>query len=199
MTAAEINALDTPALLALYNRLTGKAVKRFASRAAGLKQTLRAQATQNAKGSVGSVPGAAQLATEAKAPAAQKVKPAKTPKPPKPPKPPKVKPAKAPKPPKELKVRTVRGSASGADGRPKSNYIVQLTESKAKSKPQAESDRMKLVVYLRTASMQHKGVELKQAAKFSTIEANDDFKGINLKGVIQKLADKSWLVKLPLE
>ena len=182
MTAAEINALDTPALLALYNRLTGKAVKRFASRAAGLKQTLRAQATQNAKGSVGSVPGAAQLATEAKAPAAQKVKP-----------------AKAPKPPKELKVRTVRGSASGADGRPKSNYIVQLTESKAKSKPQAESDRMKLVVYLRTASMQHKGVELKQAAKFSTIEANDDFKGINLKGVIQKLADKSWLVKLPLE
>lgn len=184
MTAAEIQALNTKALLAYFNKLTGKNVKRFASHADGLRRTLAAQTKQNAGGTVGSTPGAAQKAAEVltKSGAVRK---------------PRVVKAKAPKP-KLAKARTVRGSASDTIGRPKLDFIVQLTEANASSKPQELSDRMKLIVYLRKTTMQHKGKELAQAARFSVIEAQDDFKGINMKGVVQKLADKGWVEKVSL-
>lgn len=180
MTAAEIQALNPKALLAYFNKLTGKSVKRFASQKDGLKRTLAAQVKQNASGgAVASTPGAAQAASDTltKKGATRKPRVAKV---------------------KLAKARTVRGSASDTIGRPKIDYIVQLTEANAKSKPQELSDRMKLIVYLRKTTMQHEGKERKQAARFSVIEAQDDFKGINMKGVVQKLADKGWVEKLDL-
>ena len=41
MTKADLKALDSKALVALYNRLTKKHIKKFSSRAAGEKQVLK--------------------------------------------------------------------------------------------------------------------------------------------------------------
>lgn len=40
-TAADVAAMPTPALLALYNQVTGKQTKKFASRADAERQTIR--------------------------------------------------------------------------------------------------------------------------------------------------------------
>lgn len=130
MTPEQVNALSTPELIALYNRLTGKSITRFASRAKGASQVLKALAAQP-------------------------------------------------------KARTVNGSASGRTGRPKAQYSVQLTEERAKSKPNPKSDRWALIEWLRA--------QPNATASIDAIEAH--FKK-RMRGVAQKLIAKLWLKRL---
>lgn len=150
MTPEQIRALKTPELVALYNRLTGKSIKKFASRAAGEKQTIKAQASSS--------------------PPAVPALPQGT-------------------------VRTVRGSSTGGkNGRPKSKYIVQLTEDKAKSKPQKASDRHALIEWLKSkGAIHHGGEELSHAASIDSIEAHFNKR---MRGVVQKLLEKHWLRRI---
>lgn len=131
MTKAELEKLSTKDLVALYNKLTNKSIKKFSSRAAGERQTLAA---------------------------AKKSKP---------------------------RVRTVRGAASGKNGRPKLSFTVQLTEDQADSNPHAKSARMALVEWLRA---QPDG-----KASIDAIEAQ--FKRA-MRGIVQKLAEKKWVKRL---
>lgn len=150
MSPDEVRALKTPALVALYNKLTGKSVKKFSSRATGEKQVLKALAAQ---------PATPQLP--------------------------------------QGTVRTVRGASSGGkNGRPKAKYIVQLTEDKAKSKPQKGSDRQALIDWLKSkGTIQHNGTELPHAASIESIETHFNKR---MRGVVQKLLEKFWLRRIEL-
>lgn len=131
MTKTEISALASKDLVALYNRLAGKSIKKFSSRAAGERQV------------------ASLLASAPKA-------------------------------------RIVRGAAtSGKNGRPKITFTVRLTEAKAQSKPHPASDRMQLIEWLR-----------KRPEGQASIDTIDSHFGKSMRGVVQKLFEKSWLVRV---
>lgn len=109
--------------------------------------------------------------------------------------------AKQPKaaPPSEAKpkasVRTVNGSASaGKTGRPRASFIVVLTEEKGTSKPQKNSVRSQLMEWLRGREpFQFKGERLIRAARIEDAEAH--FRR-PLRGVVQKLIEKSWVKRI---
>lgn len=155
MTPEQVRALSTVELVAIYNRLTGKSITRFASRAKGEAQVLKVLQAANVEA--------------ARARVARSVAPI---------------------------ARTVNGSASEKRGRPKSRFIVQLTEANGKSKPQKESDRMKLIEWLRAKGpITHEGAELPNAASIDSIETHF---AKRMRGVVQKLLDKGWLKRIAL-
>lgn len=155
MSPEQVRALKTPELVTLYNRLTGKSIKKFSSRATGEKQVIKALAAS----------------------------PAATP--------------PTPHPLPQGTVRNVRGASSGGkNGRPKSKFIVQLTEDKAKSKPQKSSDRQALIDWLKSkGTIQHGGEDLAHAASIDSIETHF---AKRMRGVVQKLLEKNWLRRIEL-
>jgi hypothetical protein len=93
----------------------------------------------------------------------------------------------------------VRGSASaGRTGRPKVNYIISLNTDAGKSKPQADSDRMKLINWLKEhgATMQVDNVRYTHAAKIEDVERHFQKR---MRGVVQKLMEKNWLKRIEVE
>jgi hypothetical protein len=155
MTPDQVKALSTAELVAKYNALTNKNVKRFATRADGERRVLAAIAQAAA--------------------------------------------AIAPPAPSVVTARAVRGSASaGRTGRPKVNYIISLNTDAGKSKPQADSDRMKLINWLKEhgATMQVDNVRYTHAAKIEDVERHFQKR---MRGVVQKLMEKNWLKRIEVE
>lgn len=139
-----VKELTTPELIAEYNRLTGKSIKRFSSRPAGEKQVTAARAK---------VSGHTETA------------------------------------------RTIRGASGGRNGRPKLSFIILLTEDKAKSKPHRESDRAALIGWIRERELKHGSETMKGAATIEEIEKH--FKK-SMRGVVQKLEEKSWVKRIEI-
>jgi hypothetical protein len=144
MTPEQVRALRTPELVALYNRLTGKSVKRFSSRSKGEGLVIKALANR----------------------------------------------------PPAASTRVVNGHATGRSGRPKAQYAVQLTEEKAKSKPYKDSTRAALIAWLRSKGSITVGNE--SLANAATIDSIETHFGKRMRGVVQKLLEKSWLKKIEL-
>lgn len=127
MKIEEIKSASTAALVAEYNRLTGKTIKKFSSRVAGEKQ-VEAAITNPPKAKAESTPVVTSKLMQATEAAAAKGKA---------------------KPAAKTKARKVKGKA-GADpaGRPVQSFNVTLTGTKAKSNPNSKSLRRQLITWL---------------------------------------------------
>ena len=170
LTVEQITAMSTPELIAKYNELTGKSIKKFSSRVAGEKQVLKASngeihfhkgntetaQPEAAVGNLGANMSAASNNTAVKA--AKRIA-------------------------KKAGKKKVKGKATGEKrGRPKNSYTVTLSRSAAQSKPHSNSLRMQLITYLD-----------KLDSKSASIEQIEKKFEAPMRGVINKLRETKWV------
>jgi hypothetical protein len=129
----EIKRMTTPELVAAYNKLTGKSILRFATRAKGEQQVAKAMEKANGK-STAKVEAKAQTKPEKNTPATPG-KSAATP-------------------------RVVKGKAGAAgSGRPRGTFSIQLSGKPGKSTLHKNSLRAQLMNYMQASAQKVFSIE----------------------------------------
>jgi hypothetical protein len=172
MTNVEkIKLMTTKELLAKYNELTGKSIKRFSSREAGEAQTIAAMTR---------APSTPAVATPVVATPKEKAKSAKV----------KAKAAATPK----AKAAKAKAEVAGAVitkttetlGRPKLNFKIRLADAEGSTAIRETSDRGKILSFMR---------EKPAGTAFAMSDLITKF-GTAVKGHVQKLKIVGWVVRV---